>query len=371
MSEDQVRGEQQAVPPAGAATGVRLSPPLSPEPESPVSRLLAWGVRRLVVIGAVGLVGLVASALGLRGGSHGIPLHITPSLPWPTAQAGQLPPGPLKTVAPVDGRSVLTAPAQFGWLPETVQSVQYRSSPEGVTVRAQTAPGSDSAMFQLAVFPAGSTPGEPALPSGRPAVRRDAPQVNGQEAYWVSSDGTGPQAAIDVLRFRAADGRWMELTATGLKGADRQQLPLQVAAGVVPDAYRVPLPVSMSSLPPGTELGEASVLRTVSGGSGSGQWGASLFFRNPAYGLAMIEVGPGERGSSSPDSAPRSSNDGLATVTTSQKCASGNGLHWCVRLYKVSSGTDAAVADPADWLPLVVPLGRDQGGWTTDVLPQS
>ncbi|MFJ5927931.1 hypothetical protein ACIQF6_35590 [Kitasatospora sp. NPDC092948] len=365
MSEDQVPAEKQGVPPGGAAPGVQLSA----EPESP---LLTWGARRLAVIAVVGLAGLVASALGLRGGSHGIPLHVSPSLPWSTAQAGQLPAGPLKTVAPVDGRTVLTAPARFGWLPDTVRSVEYRSSPEGVTVRAQTDSGTDSAMFQLTVFPAGATPEQPTFPSGRPAVRRDAPQVNGQAAYWVSSDGTGRQAAVDTLRFRTADGRWAEVTATGLKDTDRQQLPLLVAAGVVPDAYRVPLPVSMSSLPPGTELGEARILRPASGGSGSGQWSATLFFRNKSYGSAMIEVGPGEYASAG--SAPRSSNDGLATVTTSQKCASGNGLHWCVRLYQVSIGSQSAgsaAADPADWLPLVVPLGRDESGWTTDVLPQS
>ncbi|OKJ17347.1 hypothetical protein [Kitasatospora sp. CB01950] len=247
--------------------------------------------------------------------------------------------------------------------------------PDGVTVRAQTDSGDGSAMFDLAVFPAGVAPEQPRLPSDEPVVRRDAPQVNGQDAYWLSVDGTGPRAAVDRLRFRDADGRWMEVKATGLKGADRQQLPLQMAAGVVPGAFRVPLPVSMSALPPETEVAGVTLLRPVSGGSGSGGsgsggWSASLSFRNKAYGFATVEVGPGERGSDPNGSAPRSSNDGLATVTTSQKCASGNGLHWCVRLIKVSSG-DAAAADPADWLSLVVPHGMDESGWTTDVLPQS
>ncbi|MGW4383914.1 hypothetical protein [Kitasatospora sp. NPDC004531] len=248
--------------------------------------------------------------------------------------------------------------------------MEYRSMPDGVVVRAQTESGAESAMFDLTVFPDGVDPEQPRLASGGPVPREDAPQVNGREAYWFSEDGTPPRASVDRLRFRDADGRWTEVKATGLKGADRRQLPLQLAAGVVPGAFRVPLPVSMSALPPETEVAGVSLLRPVSGGSGSGGWMASLSFRNKAYGLVTIEVGPGERGSDPNGSAPGSSNDGLATVTTSQKCASGDGLHWCVRLIKVSSG-DAAAADPADWLSLVVPHGKDESGWTTDVLPQS
>ncbi|MBC3844344.1 hypothetical protein GXW82_41865 [Streptacidiphilus sp. 4-A2] len=83
-----------------------------------------------------------------------------------------------------------------------------------------------------------------------------APDVDGRQAYWASSSATD---ALDddrpMLRWRTADGRWAELTASGFPAQGLEQTMLRTAAGITLGTRPVPLPFYISGWPVPTQVG--------------------------------------------------------------------------------------------------------------------
>ncbi|MFD8483869.1 hypothetical protein [Kitasatospora sp. NPDC059673] len=319
-----VAAEEASAPPS------RVDPALAVRRGRAVLRRRTWSV-----VAAAAAV-LAAGSFTLLGGDGA---GWSPSGPSAGGRAGQ--------PAPVTGRTVLTVPARFGWLPAEVTGLEYRSSAAGVEVLAT----GSGPQFTLTAFPVGVTPLVDPLLGPGDGVRLDAPPVNGQEAYWMSSSDPGFARTLNLLRFRGPDGRWFQLESTGLAEADRQQVPLRVAAGVVMGRYTPPMPVAFSSLPAEAVVTQASLRRTVGGAD-----------------LWTAQVGLQERGGHAVTVSAVPEGPGAATLPLRDTglCASGQGMRWCVDELHPASDEMSTLRT---WLARVVPHGADDRDWSVDVLP--
>ncbi|MFF4345685.1 hypothetical protein ACFY00_37995 [Kitasatospora sp. NPDC001540] len=321
----------------------RSAPPSRVDPALAVLRGRARHRRRVwtVVAAAAAVVLSAGSLVVLRDGGGAGPAEVPSVLPTATGRPDQ--------GAPVTGRTVLAVPARFGWLPESVSAVEYRSGPGGSDVVALVGPasgggGHGGGQFLLTAFPEGVTPDVDPLIGAGDGLRIGAPPVNGQEAYWVSSSDPAFAAATNLLRFRGADGIWYQLESSGLAEADRQSVPLRIAAGVVPGRYVPPMPLALSSLPADTVVTRASLRRSVHDGAG---WRAEVGFQQDGSHYVTVSAEPGE-------------------VPGPAVCASDGGVRRCVEEAQPGSGADATL--PV-WLNRVVARGTDEGAWSADVLP--
>ncbi|MEV4560534.1 hypothetical protein AB0K51_26550 [Kitasatospora sp. NPDC049285] len=371
MTDDQRQAEELTVRMAEyVASAERSAPPSSVDPLRAVRRgRSAVRQRRWTVLGAVAAVVVASGSFAVlhRGSATGsAPIgpvapnstHSSPTAPF-TALPDPTPTGPAAAV-PTIGRAALTVQARFGWLPDAVAEVEFSATRVGVQTTASTGPGHSTQHYSLQVFPAGVNPDEaPTFADGSHGVRVAAPQVNGREAYWLQKDRPdGWPRATDVLRFRLADGRWAELDTEGLEDADRQAVPLRIAAGVLVGAYAVPMPASMASLPPSAVLVAASITAPRNGG---GWWTASLGFQEQGSHYVSVYVTPDgpNPGAGSPSTDPSAGSH-------PQACSSGGGLKWCAMALEPPDGK---AGDPNAWLPRVVGHGADPNAWTTEVLP--
>ncbi|RKE19339.1 hypothetical protein [Streptomyces sp. TLI_171] len=367
MTEELAQGEQLAVKMQEfVAVAERAAPPSTVDPLLAVRQGRATvRRRRWTVAAAVGAVLLASGSFAVLQGGSGTgaapvgPVDVRPSLaPSPTSNG--LPPGYAlptggSSAVPVEGRTVLTVPGRFGWLPDSVTGVEYRSGSTGVDVVAGGGVA-EGRRFALSAFPVGVTPGVDALVAAGDGVRVDAPPVNGQEAYWVSSTDPGYAAAMNQLRFRAPDGRWFQLDSSGLTDQERTELPLRIAAGVVVGPYTPPMPLALSSLPADALVSYAELYLPV---RPDGRWRASVNFQEQGSHYLMISVEP-DPPEAVPSGEPIESNYPHA-------CAAANGARWCVNSLQPVAGSP--VGDPAAWLARVVARGADPAGWSVDVLP--
>ncbi|MFB7949304.1 hypothetical protein ACFC6L_30810 [Kitasatospora phosalacinea] len=347
-----VAAEEAAAPPS------RVDPALAVLRGRARRRRRAW----TVVAAAAAAVLSTGSFAVLQDGGGAGPAEVPAVLPTGSPTGGtesdafrKTAPTEQSSAAPVVGRTVLTVPARFGWLPDSVPGVTYRSDPLQVDVVAGGRPGV-SERFELTAFPVGVTPDVDPLIGAGDGLRIDAPPVNGQEAYWVSSSDPAFAAAMDTLRFRSADGRWFQLESAGLSGADRQQVPLRVAAGVVPGDYAPPMPLALSSLPERSVLSGVELYLPL---RGEDRWEVRVNFQEQLSHYLVVHAGP--------DLPDPSANVLPGQSFFPEKCATGGGVKWCVNTTQPVAGSE--VGDPAAWLARVVAFGNDRAAWSTDVLP--
>ncbi|OKJ17345.1 hypothetical protein [Kitasatospora sp. CB01950] len=314
------------------------APPSRVDPALAVLRGRRLRRRRTWTVAAVAAAVLAAGSVTVLTG-YGRDDGITTAAPTPNLSGRP---------APVSGRTVLTVPARFGWLPDTVTAVEYRSSSTGVEV---VGTGSGPT-FSLTAFPVGVTPlVDPLLGPGN-GVRKDAPPVHGREAYWLTSTDPGFARSFNQLRFQGVDGRWYQVDSTGLSDADREQVPLRIAEGVQVGAYSPAMPVALSSMPPEAVVTRAVLYRTV---GGADLWTAEVGFQE--HGNLEITV------SAAPDGAGEA---GRQAAPPDAVCASENGVRRCVSEVRRQG---AGPSDPVDWLARVVTRGTDDRNWSVAVLP--
>ncbi|MFD7733531.1 hypothetical protein ACFV6F_24500 [Kitasatospora phosalacinea] len=342
-----------------AAAEEAVAPPSRVDPALAVLRGRAVLRRRMwTVVSAAAAVALSVGSLAVLGGGGTGP-----------AGSGVAPPTGRSAVLPMSGRTVLTAPARFGWLPDAVTAVEYRSGPGGSDVVALVGPatGGGGGQFVLTAFPEGVTPDVDPLIGTGDGLRIGAPPVNGQEAYWVSSSDPAFAAAMNLLRFRGADGIWYQLESSGLSEEERQSVPLRIAAGVLPGLYAPPMPLALSSLPPDTVVTRASLRRPVRDGAA---WRAEVAFRQGGSHDVTVSAEPGGGSSYVPPNSQSTGGPGLegggVPMPDPAACASGGGVRRCVEEAQPGSGVDTGLPS---WLDRVVARGPDEAGWSTDVLP--
>ncbi|MER5862779.1 hypothetical protein [Kitasatospora sp. NPDC002040] len=316
-----------------------------------------------LAVGAVLTVTLVASggtggAVGPAMGASGSP---SPSATGPSRAASA--PVVSQTTASYTGRDPLTVEADFGWLPSGIDDVRYQLAFDGMTVHATSSRAAvndaRATMFRLRAYPAGVTPELSGSVVGSQAVRVAAPAVNGQEAYRVTSDGLADTEGPNLLRWRSADGRWLELESGYLDRADREQVPLRIAAGVRLERRALPLPVRIRDVPAGVVLSSASFERRTE--SGKETWRLLLNHSTPAGYFSTLVV-PAMAHPSGTPTAPGGSID----TGEREDCRPDQGLEICV-----ASIQDAAlgpVGGLQGWLGKVSLLGTDPAKWTTDVV---
>ncbi|WP_282205857.1 hypothetical protein [Kitasatospora fiedleri] len=354
----------------------RSAPPSRVDPALAVLRGRAVRRRRTwtAVAAAAAVLLSVGSFAVLGSGSGPGPAGIPTVLPTESPASTDRPVAPLPSgvgsAAPVTGRTVLTVPARFGWLPDAVTAVEYRSGPGGsdvVAVIGSATGGGSWGQFLLTAFPEGVTPDVDPLIGSGDGLRIAAPAVNGQEAYWVSSSDPAFAAAMDVLRFRGADGIWYQLESAGLSEADRQSVPLRIATGVVVGRYAPPMPLALSTLPTDTVVTRASLHRSTHDGAA---WRAEVGFQQNGSHYVTVSVEAGEGSSYAP---PGSQSSGEPVPDGSEvpmpdpaACSPGGGVRRCVQEVQPGSGPEAAL--PV-WLARVVSRGTDEGTWSVDVLP--
>ncbi|MFJ9523724.1 hypothetical protein ACIRPK_36575 [Kitasatospora sp. NPDC101801] len=331
--------------------------------------------RRRAAVVATGVAVAVAATLSLTlPGSGGKALGPTGTLsPSPVPSLSQSPsatrspsappgsgtpaPDQSQTAAPHAGRAPLTVEADFGWLPASSTTIRYQLSPNGMTVRAEGALGADPMVpfFVLTAFPAGVTPPLTDFPGGSHPVKVPAPPVNGQEAYWVSSDDPGYASGLNILHWKSPDGRWLELNSSYVPAADKERVPLRIAADVKPGHRPVPLPLRVDGIPSGFVLSSAGFRQGT--GQDKGTWTAELV-HSAAPGLYfMTRVSP---------DAHHSQPGGPSTDPWGGGCKAADGVQVCVEF--VTPGTLDAVGGVQGWLDKVTLLGTDPAKWTADVL---
>ncbi|MFC8718136.1 hypothetical protein [Kitasatospora sp. NPDC057198] len=332
--------EEEKAPPS------RVDPALAVRRGRAVLRRRTWAVVSAAAAAAVVLSAGSFAVLGSGGGADpagtGVP------------RQGRSPSGGNAAT----GRTVLTVPGRFGWLPDSVTTVEYRADSTGVSVVAGGADADAGGRFHLTAFPEGVVPDVDPLIGGGDGLRLAAPPVNGQDAYWVSTTDQGYALAMNVLRFRGTNGVWFELDSTGLGGADRQEVPLRVAAGVVPGRYTPPMPLALSTLPVRALVTGAELSLPV---RADGGWRASVELREEGGPYLRVSVeSEGSSGSAAPDGTPTWAVD-------HQSCDSAGGVRRCAAAMQSVAGS--GVGDPAAWLDRVVARGTDEAAWSVDVLP--
>ncbi|WP_441245836.1 hypothetical protein [Kitasatospora sp. McL0602] len=271
----------------------------------------------------------------------------------------------IPTTVPYDGKDPLSAEAAFGWLPAGVTEIWTAVVSDGHMMQARgaiTAAGGPH--FNLRVFPAGVSPALTAFPMGLTAVRVAAPQVGGREAYWTVTNDAGYNASLSLLRWRTADGRWAELNASGLDGATKEQVTLQVADGVTVSHRVVPLPFHVSAPPAGFRLSGITLVEPVSGISAvSGGWSLTM---NYAAGGSYFST------TVMPDPTPGSTagpteNSGSKSGDLPSSCKKDQGLQVCVQA-ELNADVLTPVGGMDGWLKMITLLGTDHSKWTTDVI---
>ncbi|WP_354640837.1 hypothetical protein [Kitasatospora camelliae] len=306
--------------------------------------------RRLGVAGAAATVLVLVSTLSVALPGHG------GGASGPASDATQ-------SAVPLDKRSPLNIVADFGWLPEGLETFRYSLASYGVTVRAEGVKPEQGMvmppMYQLEMFAEGVTPELGTFPNGSHAIKRPAPDVNGQEAYWLWSDDPGYAQDVKVLRWKSADGRWLELRDLYVPKEEREQLVLRIAANVVVGTKPIPLPLRLNGVPADFRLISASFERRTR--DDRPKWTAEVNFASGPHSSIGTTVTPDD---------PRFDVNATTTppgmIVKPRTCKSADGVRVCT----MSMQEDAfdAVGGPKSWLEKVTLLGADESKWTADVL---
>ncbi|GAA1501397.1 hypothetical protein GCM10009760_64230 [Kitasatospora kazusensis] len=340
--------------------------------------------RRRFAVAATTLAVLVAGASTLavlRPGAAADsvrPADGAPRSPSPTGTPSKYVGGPgspapaaptsAQTALPFSGSDPLTAEAAFGWLPDFTKSVWYRAEWNGTSLQARGVVGGTPAspVMTLTVYPAGTTPELKDFPTGAHAVRVDAPAVNGREAYWVSSNDANYREGLDLLRWRTPDGRWAQLDSSGLPAADREQVPLRVAAGVTFAHRQVPLPFRLHGVPDTFKVSGVIVQQPVA--DAPQPWEVDVNYAAGDYNFTTVFVPAGSTATVPAAVIPsRAPLPGLPPVSQEpMACGNAQGVRACVSAQPV--GMLGPVGGLTGWLGRFTLLGPDQSAWTTGVL---
>ncbi|MGV9350956.1 hypothetical protein ACWDSD_40765 [Streptomyces spiralis] len=312
--------------------------------------------RRFTALGTVAAVAAATAAVSLL----------------PTSSDRALRPAPAATQAsafPALDPDPLVAEASYGWLPADFNDVSYVlvNGRADVRVDGKVPDGGVlGPIVWLKVYPAGTTPstGQPWYAGGPRQYRVEAPQVGGRPAYWVGTSPTTASAGGGdwYLRWQTADGRWAELHASSLQGADAQQILHRIAEGVVVARRAIPLPYRINTVPAGLRLGSVDFLEGPRMLPGEHvPWSARITFQvDGMYFTTIIEP-------DRPDSAKPPADANSKIIQTKPICIRAHGLKLCTySLY----GVDAyrTVGGPKAWLKHFKLLGTEQQNWTTRVL---
>ncbi|WP_441248248.1 hypothetical protein [Kitasatospora sp. McL0602] len=278
-------------------------------------------------------------------------------------------PSDSRTPAPLTGMDPLISDGRFGWLPDSIKTISYSLESNGGWANAQGDPGKlGSPSFHLKVYPVGVTPELPNLPDGKPnlpgftpgnhAIRVDAPPVNGREAYWITASDPNMAKAMNLLRWKTAEGRWAELDSGYLSGEDSQRLPLQVAAGVTTGHWQVPLPLRISDLPTSFTVNSVSLEQSRDGND----FRLDLSIGAAADEFIGVTVGPDvpEAEQSGPSGGP------IRQQPTA--CKSEHGVKVCIKVWRNPEHALDPVGGAQGLLNRITLLGTDQTKWSTAVL---
>ncbi|WP_328456906.1 hypothetical protein [Amycolatopsis sp. NBC_00438] len=268
--------------------------------------------------------------------------------PAPDAPIAAPPPPPVVSVAPPPTDDPLVAKASFGWLPGAFTGVEYGVGAHGdyslAIGRGDLAP-----MIWLAVYDK-----EPPLDrlnqTGGHAVSVPA-RIGDRTGYWVTTNAEDPLNGGDAyLRWPTGDGRWAELHGYYLDFPDVQRSLVRVADEVTFANKPVPLPLHVSSLPPGFHLSEGQLWRRPD--QDGRPWTLQLYYSVNGADV-VIEVAP-------PGGTPSKTNDAV--------CVTKNGLKACVRVDRPAAAGLDAIGGPQGLLDRITLLGPDEKNWTTHVI---
>jgi hypothetical protein len=266
-----------------------------------------------------------------------------PDAPAPHVAAPIPPPAP---AAPTDDPMV--AKASFGWLPATITGVEYGVGSHGDYSLA-IGRGDLPPMIWLAVYNQ-----EPPLDRlhtmGGQAVSVPA-RIGDRTGYWVTTNAEDPLNGGDAyLRWPTGDGRWAELHGYYLDFPDVQQALLRVAGDVTFGYRAVPLPLRISSLPPGFHLGDGILSRRPD--QDGTPWKLQLLYSVNGANVTIEVAPPG----------------GTPPKTGNPVCATKNGLKACVTVDRPAAAGLDAIGGPQGLLDRVTLLGPDEKNWTTHVI---
>ncbi|MFD9125396.1 hypothetical protein [Kitasatospora sp. NPDC059571] len=284
----------------------------------------------------------------------------------PTGGSGAAP-SETSTPAPVTGTDPLISDGRFGWLPDSIKTVSYTREAGGEWANAQGDTGTfPTPSFSLKVFPAGVTPELPALADGKPnlpgykpgnhAIRVDAPPVNGREAYWITASDPNDAKTMNTLRWKTEGGRWAELGSGYLSGADRQRVPLKVAAGVVVGHWQVPLPLRIGDMPRGYTVNSVTLRQSR---DGSGGFKLDMSVGGPGDEFIGVTVGPDvpEPVQTGPDGKPRTPQP--------KTCKSERGVKACLAALGSGEHVFDAAGGAQGLLDRITLYGADPSTWST------
>ncbi|MFI1524036.1 hypothetical protein [Kitasatospora cineracea] len=342
--------------------GTRLAALVEQPPPSTVDAALAVRTgrgrrtrRRLTVVAAVAAVVLAGAGVSLLpAGGRGPARPAGPALPTrPAAPLPQLLGAPLTVPTVPGGRETLTTEADFGWLPEGTDGLEYFPGGE---VSARRLDGTQW-VLNLKVLPAGQAPdATDSVVDGR-GVRADAAPVGGGRAFtWLPAGGGSM-----TLGWQLPDGRWALLAESRFAPAERDGLLRRVAESVVVGHRAVPLPAVVSGLP--GDFRRTSVLFVRQTVEGLDWWSVELNFDDAGGGPFTIAVTPDAE---QPLGYPRPTD--LDPGDTKRTCrVAADGVRVCLVTY-LPPVDFSAVGGREGLLGLVRALGQDASGWTTEAV---
>ncbi|MFJ4681439.1 hypothetical protein [Kitasatospora sp. NPDC088783] len=313
---------------------------------------------RLTMVAAVAAVLAGAGLSLLPEGGGGSARPAGPALPTRSAPPlPQLLGAPLTVPAVPGGRETLTTEADFGWLPEEINELEYFPGGE---VSARTL-GGDTLRWNLylKVLPAGQLPDPPRAQADGP-VLADAAPVGGGRAYTETVSG-GSFGDSVTLYWQVPDGRWVSLAGTYLDLAERDGLLRRIAESVVVGHRAVPLPVVVSGLP--ESFRRTSVMFTRETVRSLDWWSAELNFVDAGGGPLTITATPDAE---EPQGYPRPTD--LEPGDTKQTCrVAADSVRVCLSTYALPVDF-SAVGGREGLLDRVRALGQDVSGWAAEAV---
>lgn len=306
-----------------------------------VGRARQQGRRRLYTRRATLFAGLAAAA--------GTATLVTP----PVLRSIIAPEPAPATPPPPEGSPMITY-ATFGWLPESINRVDFGKGAHGDYTHAVNENAELGTHLWLSVYPAGDPPMPPAF-KDREAFTADAPAVNGRTAHWVTENRSDVLNGGDAyLVWQAADGRWAMLHGYYLSVFDDPQAVLHRVASESTVAERaMPLPVRIGDLPAELRIDEVTFYRPMPKDMGVGAWLLQLFYSRSGPAFAILVHPEGSRTvTKEPGTETRKAAEGV------EVCVTGG--------VSTDHATIERLGGPAAVLDRFTPLGLDESTWETN-----
>jgi hypothetical protein len=238
--------------------------------------------------------------------------------------------------ASLDG-ALLVTHAMFGWLPDSITRVDLGQGGHGDYAHAVNENADLGTHLWLTTHPAGDPPKPPSFGTATPHTVPAAP-VNGQPAYWLTTNPADPLNGGDAHLYWQANGKLAELYGYYLSFFDNpEDVLLRVAAAATITDRAIPLPVSVRDVPTDYQLTEVMFDRPMRRDTGTGAWDLSLFYSYNGASLTVLVH---------PTGSVTTPKDGSNTT-----CSSTNGIDLCV-----APGPDTI-------LDHITVLGLDESTW--------